>query len=138
MSKLNAMLILADQLKIMRDRQKELKDELKDVNGEVERLERELADMMLQEEVPNFNRNGHLFYISTRTFASPAAGQRDALYSWLKAHGYGDLVQETVHAGTLSSFIKELLEEADELPEGLDQLVNVYDKTSVNVRRSKV
>jgi len=77
-----------------------------------------------------------LFYLSTRTYASPQAGQQEALYDWLRKNGYGDLVRETVYAQSLSAFVKELLGEEDELPKELGEIVNVYEKTGVGIRKA--
>lgn len=51
--------------------------------------------------------------------------------------GFGDLVYETVNANSLSAFVKEQIEEnGDVLPEWLDGLVNVFEKTSVSLRKA--
>ena len=56
----------------------------------------------------------------------------------LKANGYGDLVTETVNAGTLTSFAKERMAESEtgELPGWLDAVVSTFEKVSVGVRKS--
>lgn len=47
------------------------------------------------------------------------------------------MVYETVHANSLSSFVKERIEEnEDSLPDWLSGLVNVFEKTSVGVKKS--
>ncbi len=127
---------LADRLKGLKEQKKQLEDTLKDINAAIEETNEKMVQIMTQQEIQNFNRAGQLFYLNTRTFASPAAGQQEALYSWLKENGYGDLVKETVYSQTLSAFIKELLEEDDELPEELQKLVNVYEKTIVGVKKA--
>ena len=44
---------------------------------------------------------------------------------------------ETVNANSLSAFVKEQIEEnGDVLPEWLDGLVNVFEKTSVSLRKA--
>lgn len=148
-------LTLADRYKALRDTKQALDNSLKDVNKELDQAEKALIEQMVNEEVPRFDRNGQMFYLSTKMYASPKAGIKDELYDWLKENGYEDMVKETVHAQTLSSFVKEQLEEhnitadelkellgSDELPEelaGLVQLagfVNIYDKTGVNMRKA--
>lgn len=127
---------LADRMKELKEQKKHLEDTLKEVNGAIEETNEKMVQIMTQQEIQNFNRAGQLFYLSTRTFASPAAGQQEALCSWLKENGYGDLVKETVYSQTLSAFIKELLEEDDELPEELQELINVYEKTTVGMKKA--
>jgi len=46
-------------------------------------------------------------------------------------------VYETVNANSLSAFVKEqITENGDTLPRWLDGLVNVFEKTTVNVRKA--
>ena len=129
---------LADGLKELKEYKKRLEEQLKDVNEQIALMEERLAEMMIAEEMQNFTKNGQLFYLSTRTYASPVADRKEELYAWLKEHGYGDLVQETVNANRLAAFVREQLDEADELPEGLAELVNVYEKTTVGMRKAPV
>ena len=62
---------------------------------------------------------------------------KEALFDVLRANGYGDLITETINAGSLSSFVKEqIAENEDALPGWLDGLVNVFEKTTVGVRKA--
>ena len=127
---------LADQLVELRERKGRLQDELKAVNAEIENVDRQLAEAMTWEELQSFSRDGRLFYLKTETYVSPTAGARPRLIEWLKENGFGDIVQETVHHRTLSATVREMLDEDDELPDGLEQLVNVFEKTTVGLRRA--
>jgi uncharacterized protein YdhG (YjbR/CyaY superfamily) len=129
---------LADKLKELRDKKKQLENEVKEINTEIEETEQELVQQMLEEEMQNFSRNGTLFYLNTKTFASPVSDAKEKLYQALKDNGYGDLVYETVNSNSLSAFVKEQIEQnEDKLPEWLDGLVNVYDKTTIRMRKTK-
>lgn len=129
---------LADKLKELRDKKKQLENEVKEINTEIEETEQELVQQMLEEEMQNFSRNGTLFYLNTKTFASPVPDEKEKLYQALKDNGYGDLVYETVNSNSLSAFIKEQIEQNEgELPKWLDGLVNVYDKTTIGMRKTK-
>ena len=78
-----------------------------------------------------------MFYLKTETYASAVSDRKPELIEWLKANGLGDIVQETVHSRTLSAAVKELLEDEDELPGELAELVNVFEKTTVGLRKAK-
>ena len=55
----------------------------------------------------------------------------------LRAEGYGGLIYETVNANSLSAFVKEQMAENDDtLPDWLNGLVNVFEKTTVGVRKA--
>ena len=128
---------LAERLKAAKDRKKELDAETKANNAVIEDLDRQLAEQMAEQEVDRFSRNGSLFYLSSRLFASPKAGEKEPMIAALKANGYGDLVTETVNANTLASFANERMAESEtgELPGWLDAVVSTFEKVSVGVRK---
>ena len=133
----NRLFELADQLKMPRDLKAELEEQTKDVTAKIEETDYRLANLMAESETQNFTRAGTMFCLTNKTRASAAAGVKTELYEALKANGYADLVYETVNANSLSSFVKERIEENDDaLPDWLDGLVNVYDKTTVSVRKA--
>lgn len=127
---------LADRLLDLRERKEQLSEQLKAVNAEIEEVDRQLSELMLAEEIQSFVRSGRMFYLKTETYASAVSDRKAELIEWLKEHGLGDIVQETVHPRTLSATVKEMLEEDDELPEELSELVNIFEKTTVGLRRA--
>ena len=133
----NTLFELADQMKEAKDRKKQLDAEAKEVGALIEDLDRQLSEQMAEEEVDRFSRNGNLFYLNSRLFASPKAGEKDAMIEALKANGYGSLVSETVNANTLSSFAKERMAETEDgtLPGWLDAVVSTFEKITVGVRK---
>jgi prefoldin subunit 5 len=128
---------LADQLKAARERKKLLDAEAKELASQIDELDRQLSEAMAEEEVDRFTRNGSLFYLTSRLFASPKAGEKDALIHALKENGYAGLVAETVNANTLSAFAKERMadSESGELPEWLDKVITTFEKISVGMRK---
>ena len=128
---------LADRLLDLRERKEKLSEQLKAVNAEIEEVDRQLSELMLAEEIQSFVRNGRMFYLKTETYASAVSDRKPELSEWLKANGLGDIVQETVHPRTLSATVKELLEDEDELPGELAELVNVFEKTTGGLRKAK-
>lgn len=129
---------LADGLKELKEYKRRLDNELKYVNEQISAIEEKLAEMMIAEEMQNFTRNGQMFFLQNKIYASAIPERKEELFTWLKENGYGDLVYETVNANSLAAFVREQLEEADELPEGLEELVNVHEKTTVGMRKAPV
>ena len=128
---------LADELKSLRDTKADLDQQAKDVAERIDEVDYRLSELMAETETQNFTRAGTMFCLTTKTRASAAAGVKDSLYAALKDNGFGDLVYETVNANSLSSFVKEQIEgNGDALPDWLEGLVNVFDKTTVSVRKS--
>ena len=133
----NDLFALADELRELKETKKRLEDELKTVGLEIDRVDADLAQRMADAETQNFTRNGTMFCLTSTTRASATAGRKDELFEALREAGYGDLVYETVNANSLSAFVKEqTTENGDALPEWLDGLVTVFEKTTVGVRKA--
>ena len=128
---------LADQLRALRDAKAEAELRLKEINAEIDEVDYRLSELMAESETQNFTRAGTMFCLTTKTRASATAGRKDELFSALRGEGYGDLVYETVNANSLSAFVKEqIAENGDVLPAWLNGLVNVFEKTSVSLRKA--
>jgi len=128
---------LADQLRELKETKKYAEQERKEITEEIERVDAALAERMISTETQNFTRNGTIFCLTNSTRASAAAGRKDDLFAALREAGFGDLVYETVNANSLSAFVKEqTTENEDILPSWLDGLVNVFEKTTVGVRKA--
>jgi len=133
----NAMFELADHLKELREAKKAVEEELKSINAEIDDVEYRLSELMISSETQNFTRAGTMFCLSTITRASAAAGMKEELFDTLRSKGFGELIYETVNANSLSAFVKEqIAENGDELPDWLKGLVNVFEKTTVTVRKA--
>mgnify|MGYP001452867061 FL=1 len=133
----NDLFALADELRELRETKKRLEDELKAVGLEIDRVDASLAQRMADAETQNFTLNGTMFCLTSTTRASAAAGRKDELFAALREAGFGDLVYETVNANSLSAFVKEqTTENGDNLPQWLDGLVTVFEKTTVGVRKA--
>jgi hypothetical protein len=133
----NDLFALADELRELKETKKRLENELKAVGFDIDRVDTDLAQRMMDAETQNFTRNGTMFCLTSTTRASATAGRKDELFESLRTAGYGDLVYETVNANSLSAFVKEqTTENGDILPEWLDGLVTVFEKTTVGVRKA--
>ena len=133
----NDLFVLADELRELKETKKRLEDELKAVGLEIDRVDVVLAQRMADTETQNFPRNGTMFCLTSTTRASAVCGRKDELFDALREAGFGDLVYETVNANSLSAFVKEqTTENGDALPQWLDGLVNVFEKTTVGVRKA--
>lgn len=133
----NRLFEMADRLKALREQKDALEAELKQTNADIDEADWQLSNLMAETETQNFTRAGTMFCLTTKTRASATAGMKDALFEVLRAEGYGDLITETVNANSLSSFVKEQISEnGDALPEWLNGLVNVFEKTTVGVRKA--
>ena len=133
----NIMFELADRLRELREEKAAAELRLKELSAEIDEVDYRLSELMAETETQNFTRQGLMFCLTTKTRASAMAGSKEELFSALRAEGYGDLVYETVNANSLSAFVKEqIAENGDTIPDWLNGLVNVFEKTTVGVRKS--
>ena len=136
MAEKSKIFMLAEQLKAAKDKKKELEDETKRMTAEIEKLDKQLSDEMAKEECPNFSHNGSTFYLTSKLYASPKAGGKEAMFAALKAKGFGDMVKESVNANSLASFVKEQRELNNEtIPEWIEEVVNTFEKITVGIRK---
>jgi hypothetical protein len=134
----NRVFELADELKALRDHKEALEVELKQVNADIDNVDELLSGLMLDTETQNFTRAGTMFCLTTRIRASAVEGMKDDLFAALRSEGFGDLIYETVNANSLTAFVNEQISENDDsLPTWLDGLVNVFQKTTVGVRKAR-
>ena len=127
--------IIADDLVRYRDQKKEIEEALKATNELIAQTEEQLVTAMVEEEMQNFTRNGKQFILTNRTYANAKAGMMPEICSWMKDNGLEDMVKESVHPQTLQAWVKEQLEEVGALPEELEPLVNVYEKSGISIRK---
>ncbi|MGI6378223.1 MAG: hypothetical protein ACOX0I_04120 [Bacilli bacterium] len=128
---------LADRLKALRDEKKDAEQRVKKLNAALDETDAALAQLMTDTETQNFTRSGTMFCLTNTTRASATADRKDELFEALRAEGYGGLVYETVNANSLSAFVREQISENDDvLPDWLEGLVSVFEKTTVGVRKA--
>lgn len=128
---------LADQLKALRDEKNDAEQRVKELNAALDEIDAALAQLMTDTETQNFTRSGTMFCLTNTTRASATSDRKDELFEALRTEGYGGLVYETVNANSLSAFVREQLSENDDvLPDWLEGLVSVFEKTTVGVRKA--
>lgn len=72
--------------------------------------------------------------LTSDIYASIPAAQREEAWEWLREHKLGDIIKETVHAGTLKATLKSLLKKGEEeIPEDLFK-VTPYTRASITKR----
>lgn len=104
-------------LKLAHDRWEQT---LKVMGEAVEHLKTKLVpEAMERENVTSFNcSEGYRVTVSTALRCSLKPDQKEAAFTWLRKNKLGDLIIETVNAGTLSAAARKMIEdEGKDLPE---------------------
>lgn len=135
---MNDMNELASHLKKLRDYKEELAQATKDNNAEIERTERILAEMMIEEGNDSFSLNGYKFTLAYKDMFSSKLEFREQLIEALKLYGIDreEIITETIPTQKLNSIMKSIYEENDEaLPDEFADIVTVFTKQGVTVRK---
>lgn len=124
--------VLARQL---RDRKLEidgLTAHIKQLKADLKYLQEEVLPAKLErDEMQNVTVAGVGRLSNNPQFqATPIAAHKAALQKWLEENGWGALVQETINSSTFKSWVKERMEEGDDIP--MDYInVHSFDKTTL-------
>ena len=117
-----------------------LADATKKNNEKLEALKSEIAEMMIDEDVPKMSVNGYCFSLSSKTIYSKKS-EADLLaaglnfFDVLRYNGLGDLIKEQVNQRTLNSTCNNMIEEEGSLPESLASVLNSYDTYDITRRK---
>jgi hypothetical protein len=130
---------LATKYRNLRDTKSLFETKLKQLNLQLEIAEMELSDMMISTEIGKFTHTSMegpaTIYLSTKLHASCLAAKRHDLRLYLMSEGKIELLVDTVDDKALTKYVKELLDQADELDPGLSECITVFERPSVNIRK---
>ena len=117
-----------------------LKEATKRNNEAISAKTKEIAEQMIDDDVPSISVGGYKFFLQNKTMYSKKSEEAlmeaglDFLVV-LREQGLGDIIQETVNSRTLQSTIKNLVEETGSLPEELAEVLSVYDTYEISRRK---
>lgn len=134
-------LTLPKQLKEFTDLEKErrqLEAKLKACKQQIATLSPVLMEEMAMAGIQSVKAHGMTvftrqdFYCSKKAVVAGATTEK--VCEVLRSLGYNNLVSETYSAATLKSIVKEMIDNAEQIPEQLKSLIN-YDHTTKLVAR---
>ena len=124
------------------DKKDQLAKDTKDNNAAIDKLKAEIAEMMIDEDIPSQGYGDYVYSLQDKVKYSKrgeAELQEKGLdfFEVLREQGFGDIIKETVNANTLHSTMKAVADENDgELPPELDEIVSSYEMTDISRRKS--
>jgi len=121
---------LVVRLREERSRYEKLNTELKSCRAEIDGIEAKLIEMLTAQgktATAKYEGLGFVGLEKPELYANCRKENEDTLFSYLAEIGRSDLVRSSVHPRTLSSFVKECLEQGKGLPE----FISYYLKPSV-------
>jgi hypothetical protein len=129
------------EYKELLDKKEELAEQTKENNKALEKIEREVAKMMVDEDKPDTTVDGFKYSLQEKTIYSKASEEKlqeleiDFL-DVLREQGFGHLIVERVDSKTLNSAMNNLVEEIGVLPEELEECLNIYSQLKVVKRKA--
>lgn len=130
------------QYEVLLDKKDQLAKDAKDNNAAIEKLKAEIAETMIDEDIPSQGYGDYVYSLQDKIKYSKrgeAELQEKGLdfFEVLREQGFGDIIKETVNANTLQSTMKAVADENDgELPPELDEIVSSYEMTDISRRKS--
>ena len=119
-----------------------LDKETKDNNAAIDKLKAEIAEMMIDEDIPSQGYGDYAYSLQDKVKYSKRGDAQLMekgldFFEVLREQGLGDLIKETVSPRSLQSAMKEIADENDgELPPELDEVVSSYEMTDIARRKS--
>lgn len=121
--------------KLLDDQVKQLEEQTKILNKVLTKLDTErIPELFKSLEMDSVKIGGYNFILSNRLFASIPADKRAAGFAWLREHGYKEAIQETVNSNTLSSIVKNHIEETAQEPS--DEVMTIHRKEYIQIRKA--
>ena len=124
------------------DKKDALDKETKDNNAAIDKLKAEIAEMMIDEDIPSQGYGDYVYSLQDKVKYSKRGDAQLMekgldFFEVLREQGLGDLIKETVNPRSLQSARKEIADENDgELPPELDEVASSYEMTDIARRKS--
>lgn len=124
------------------DKKDALDKETKDNNAAIDKLKAEIAEMMIDEDIPSQGYGDYVYSLQDKVKYSKRGDAQLMekgldFFEVLREQGLGDLIKETVNPRSLQIAMKEIADENDgELPPELDEVVSSYEMTDIARRKS--
>lgn len=131
MEKPKSIVELGHELWALRLEKEDLEGQLKEINKAKAKLEDSVVPeaMMLAGVTKITLKDIGTLYLKSAVQAHILANDHFAAFQWLKNHGHGDLIKETIHWKTLVGFVEEQTDQAVKLPDWFK--VNHYSKAVI-------
>jgi hypothetical protein len=118
---------LVGELKSLKDDKKDYEDKVKTINKRISELEEQIIPKFMEAQELRkvvFDNLGTI-YLTPQVRANVKVANRFTVHQWFKDNGFSDLVKETIFAKSLQSWVKERLENGEDIPEGIDKSLSM-------------
>jgi hypothetical protein len=131
---------LAKQVATLIAEKRGLEDSLRAVKDQIAKLEPELLNMLMEEQMDRLHvtvgDQKITLYIHRIMWAKPKDGDRETVVATLKRCGMSDFVTESYNSNSLSAYVRERLSNGTQLQPTLSDALNLEEVVSIRGRRS--
>lgn len=125
----------------LREQKKTLESELDAVKEEFNQIKQDIADQMIEDDMPQIGVGEYVYSLKVSkqyNFKSQAELAEAGLdkFAALRENGYGFLIVERVDSRSLNKNMQELAENAGELPEGLEAVLQMYEVQDIGRKKN--
>lgn len=121
----------------LRRQQRQREAEASAVKEEADLIEQELLEEFARDSVQNMNVDGTTVYLHRQLWCRVEDGvEKDQVIEGLREAGLGHFVTETFSTQTISSWMRDLEREGEDLPDELTGLLGTTEKFAIKTRRS--
>jgi hypothetical protein len=136
MAKILSELELVVKFKEAREKLNQLKEAATEAQVEFDQVEGQLIERLQDEgkdATARFDGIGYVGLSKASVYASYAAENKDSVFKFLRSRKRQDLIQKTVNARSLSTYVKELIDKGRKIP----ACISYYLKTSARFYAEK-
>lgn len=133
---------LIEKYEELRALKEKLSDSTKEVNEEYKKVQEEIVEQMVDDDIPSqgygdYNYSPqtvtHYSFISEEKLAEMGADKMKIM----RENGYDFLIKESINQRSLESALKEAAASDDGIPSEIEEIVNSYDELKVNRRKTR-
>jgi len=109
---------LTEEVLRIRSEKDEADAGVKEINRRLREAEGKLVKLMFEQSLDAISQHG--FSFSRVSKLSVKKTDEDALFKWLREHGFESTIRSTIHHATLGKVVSESIEEDGVTPDGVE------------------
>lgn len=136
------LITLIEKYEELRACKEELAEATKDINEELKKVQEEMVEQMVEEDVPSQGYGSYNYFPQTvrhYSFKSEellSAEGKDKM-AVMRENGYGFLIKESIAQRSLETVMKEAAESEEGIPEEVESILHTYEELKIVRRKSR-
>lgn len=133
---------LLERYEELRECKDALADATKEINEEYKKVQEEIVEQMVEDDVPSQGYGSYNYYPQTVTHYSFRSEEQLAALGMdklavMRENGYGFLIKESINQRSLESVIKEAADSDEGIPEDVAAILSSHEELKIIRRKSR-